>query len=87
MGGKAGDGECNRKKLNFTVTHCRWGERRVCGNCGSAAKMSRRAAIHGTLGVVGGRGKSRFRLWRRCCVVVVMLVRRTVTVVCNYGMA
>ena len=87
MGGKTSDGECNRKKLNFTVTHCRWGERRVYGNCGPAAKMSRGAAIHGTFRVIGGRGKSRFRLWRRCCVVVVMLVRRTVTVVCNYGMA
>lgn len=85
MGRKTGDGERNRGKVDFPFAHCQWGKKRVCGNGGSAPEMSRDAAIHGTFGVIVSRRESGLRLSRHHTVMV--LVRRTVTVVCCHGMA
>jgi len=50
--------------------------------------MSRRAAIHGTFGVVGRGGKSRLRLWRwRGGNMVVMLMHWAITVVSRHCVA
>ncbi len=52
MGRKAGNCEDNRSKLEFKIAHCRWRKIRIGGNCCAAPQMSRRAAIHRTLGVI-----------------------------------
>jgi hypothetical protein len=84
MGRKTGDGERNRDKLDFPVAHCQWGKKRVCRNRGSIARMSRHAAIHGALGLIVTRGQCGLRL-RRGHTVVMVLVHRTVTMVCCHG--
>jgi hypothetical protein len=55
MGRKAGSREHNRNKVNLAVAHCRWGKVGIRGNCCTAPQMSRRTAIHGTLGIIGRR--------------------------------
>lgn len=77
---KAGNSEHNRNKLYFAIAHCRWGEIGIRGNCCAAPQVSRSAAIHGTLGIIGRCGEMRLRLWRRR-IMVVMLVHRAITMV------
>jgi hypothetical protein len=84
MGGKTGNCEHNRNKLDLTVAHCRWGKIGIGGNCCAAPQMSRSATIHGTLGVIWRRGKSCFRFRRRRSIMVVMLMHGTITMVCRY---
>jgi hypothetical protein len=62
------------------------------GNCCAAPEMSGSAAIHGTLGVIGRGGESRLRLWCarglwRGRIMVMMMMRRTITVVHCHCMA
>jgi len=48
--------------------------------------MTRHAAIHGALGLIVTRGQCGFRLRRgRTVVMVLVLVHRTVTMVCCHG--
>ena len=86
VGRKAGNRKDNRNKLYFAAAHCRWGKVGIRGNRCSAAQMSGGAAIHGTFGVIGGRGEMRLRFW---CgrIMVVMLVHRAITVVHRHSMA
>jgi hypothetical protein len=84
MGRKTGDGERNRGNVDFAVAHCQWGEKRVCGNRDAIPWMSRHAAIHGAFGLIVTRGQCGFRL-RRGRTVVMVLVHRTVTMVCCHG--
>jgi hypothetical protein len=84
MGRKTGYGERNRGKMNFPVAHGQWGKKRICGNCGSIRRMSRHAAIHGTLGLIVSRRKRGLGL-RRGRSMVVMLVHRAITMVCCHG--
>ena len=86
MGRKTGNGEHNRNKLDLMVAHCRWGKIRMGGKCCSAPQMSRSAAIHGTFGIIGCRGKRRLRFWSgrgfwSGHAVVMMLVHGAITVV------
>lgn len=60
MGRKAGNREHNRNHVNLAVAHCRWRKIGVRGNCYAAPQMSGSAAIHGTFGIIGRRGESRF---------------------------
>jgi hypothetical protein len=55
MGRKAGSREHNRNKVNLAVAHCRWGKVGIRGNCCATPQVSRRTAIHGTLGIIGRR--------------------------------
>ena len=84
MGRKTGDGERNRGKVDFPVAHGQWGKKRVCGNRGAIPQVSRHAAIHGALGLIGSRRKRRLG-FRRSRTMVVMLMHRAITVVCRHG--
>ena len=86
MGRKTGDSKRDRGKVDFSVAHCQWGKKRVCGNRGAIPWMSRHAAIHGALGLIVSRRQRGFR-FRRGRTVVVMLVHGAVTVVCCHRMA
>ncbi len=87
MGREAGNREDNSNKLRFMIANCRWGKCGMGGNRCAAAQMSRSAAIHGTLGVIRRRGESRLRLLRGCCMVMMMLMHRAITMVYRYRVA
>lgn len=78
---KTGDGKRDGSKVGFPVAHCQWGKKRICGNRGAIPRVSRHAAIHGALGLVVASGKRGLGFtWGS--IVVVMLMRRAITVVC-----